>query len=108
MHEATELLEQSALDPRRSAIEIAKMLFQVAAIRKPAWRRHLGESAEITRNHQHSRRRSCENQLLAPCRSLHGELLGDRTAPGNAHDMDALGAERIEQLRSATRKHPTR
>jgi len=37
---------------------------------------------------------------------LHGELLGDRAAPGNAHDMHALVAEYVQQLRGEPRQHP--
>src|ERR1700756_3056183 len=98
MHKAAKLLEQGRLDSRPAAVETAKVLFQVTAICKPAWRRHFGERGELAGNHQHSSRSRRQNQLLAPCRSLHGELLGDRAAPGNAHDMDAIVTERAEQL----------
>src|ERR1700751_248228 len=96
MHEATTLPVQSRLEPCRAAVEVTKMLFQIAAICKPARCRHSCKSEEVAGNHQHSRRRRRENQLRASCGSLHGELLGDRAAPGNAHDMHALVTEYVQ------------
>src|SRR6266404_2525021 len=51
MHKATKLLVQSRLDPCRAPVEATKVLFQIAAICKPAWCRHSCESEEVARNH---------------------------------------------------------
>src|SRR5258708_10541115 len=103
MHEATKLLVQSRLDTCRTSGEATKVFLQIAAIRKSAWCRHSRERAEITGNHQHSRCGRRENQLRAPCGSLYSELLSDRAAPRNAHDMHALVPHYVQQLPGAPR-----
>ena len=91
---------------RQVAVEGCEILAHEFGVGVAARIDHARQRGRAAGDHRHARRSCAEDQPVDAVAVLEGKLLGERAAPGDAHDIDDVKAEPVAQLAGPARGHP--
>lgn len=91
-------------EARRATVQVAGDGSRIAGVGEPPRSQHLREHTRVARNHQGPGPGGDEDDAPAAPRVLEGELLGQRSAPGQAEDVDDIDPDLGEEAAQAARE----